>query len=86
MRHTQQTLAQPSAAASHKPWPWADTWPVARLQWITESEIAKVLEVQSDYYVLSGAHGSAHGVEKIGRILIAQYSAACLCQRIELLT
>lgn len=55
----QQTLAQPASANSHKPWPWADTWPVARLQWLTEADLAGVLEVKSDYFVLSGAHGSA---------------------------
>jgi len=33
-----------------KPWPWADTWPVARLE-------SKRLGV--DLYVLSGGHGSA---------------------------
>ena len=33
-----------------KPWPWADTWPVGRLQ-------SKQLDI--DLYVLSGGHGSA---------------------------
>lgn len=38
-------LKQPS-----KPWAWADTWPVARLQWPAEN---------IDLYVLAGAHGSS---------------------------
>lgn len=33
-----------------KPWPWADTWPVARLQ---------VSAVKQDLYVLAGADGRA---------------------------
>lgn len=32
------------------PWPWADTWPVARLQWA---------EQNIDLYVLEGANGSS---------------------------
>lgn len=32
-----------------KPWPWADTWPVARLQWKNEV----------DLYVLAGINGAA---------------------------
>ncbi len=40
------TLQQPRQA--HKPWPWADTWPVARLQL-----------AQQDLYVLHGAQGNA---------------------------
>jgi sortase A len=31
-----------------RPWPWADTWPIARIRFKTE-----------DLYVLAGAHGSA---------------------------
>jgi sortase A len=34
----------------HKPWPWADTWPVARLQ---------VPQLGVDQYVLAGASGHA---------------------------
>lgn len=55
----QWTLAEPASAQDHKPWPWADTWPVARLQWLTAGDIPEVLEIRSDQYVLSGAHGSA---------------------------
>ncbi len=33
---------------AHKPWPWADTWPVARLSYETH-----------DLMVLAGAHGSS---------------------------
>ena len=33
-----------------RPWPWADTWPVARLQW---------REQNIDLYVLDGAQGSS---------------------------
>ncbi len=43
----QQTLESKLAI---KPWPWADTWPVAHLQ-------AERLDV--GLYVLSGSHGSA---------------------------
>lgn len=39
-----------SRGQSHKPWPWADTWPVARLQ---------VPKHQVDFYVLWGAGGNA---------------------------
>ncbi len=35
---------------SHKPWPWADTWPVARI---------KVPELDVDLYVLAGDNGRA---------------------------
>jgi sortase A len=49
----QGQLHNPSARASHKPWPWADTWPVARLQWLSGDT------VRQDLYVLAGAHGSA---------------------------
>lgn len=38
------------ATQSVKPWPWADTWPVARLQ---------ASQHQIDWYVLNGARGSA---------------------------
>jgi len=37
-----------TAGEAIKPWPWADTWPVARIRFKTE-----------DLYVLAGAHGSA---------------------------
>ena len=43
----QQTLATGKTA---KPWPWADTWPVARLQ---------AIDHNIDLYILEGAHGSA---------------------------
>ena len=33
-----------------KPWPWADTWPIARLEWPDRGE---------DLYVLSGGKGNA---------------------------
>lgn len=46
----ERTLARPDQA--HKPWNWADTWPVARLQW-QEGKAAE------DLYVLAGASGSA---------------------------
>ncbi|MCG8465016.1 MAG: class GN sortase [Xanthomonadales bacterium] len=39
-----------TALAISKPWPWADTWPVARLQF-AQHDI--------DLFVLDGAHGSA---------------------------
>lgn len=34
------------------PWPWADTEPVARLQWLDNAA-----QVKRDLYVLAGAHG-----------------------------
>lgn len=43
----QETLATGKAA---KPWPWADTWPVARLQ-ATDKNI--------DLYILEGGQGNA---------------------------
>ncbi|MGI9287992.1 MAG: class GN sortase [Pseudomonadales bacterium] len=43
----QQTLA---TGHTMKPWPWADTWPVARLQ---------ALDKKIDLYVLAGTNGSA---------------------------
>ncbi len=46
----ERTLAQP--AAPHKPWRWADTWPVARLQWQGDGR-------KEDLYVLAGATGNA---------------------------
>lgn len=39
-----------SGGLPHKPWPWADTWPVARLE---------VPEHQVDLYVLWGAAGNS---------------------------
>ena len=36
--------------AGVKPWPWADTWPIARL---------RSSKLEQDLYVLAGAHGSA---------------------------
>jgi len=44
----EKTLA--SRGAVEKPWPWADTWPVARLE---------VPRHQVDLYVLSGARGNS---------------------------
>ncbi len=44
----QKTLIEPNRI--HKPWPWADTWPVARLQ---------VPHLNQDLYVLSGIQGNA---------------------------
>lgn len=43
-----ETLVQPQAQI--KPWPWADTWPVARLQFPAH---------QVDLYVLAGAQGNS---------------------------
>lgn len=40
--------AQLQVGEALRPWPWADTWPVARIRFKTE-----------DLYVLAGAHGSA---------------------------
>ena len=42
----QETLAM---GKNIKPWPWADTWPVARLQ----------MNDAVDLYILEGANGSA---------------------------
>ena len=42
----QRTLVRHAAV---KPWPWADTWPVARLQWKDEV----------DLYVLAGINGAS---------------------------
>lgn len=51
--HAKAVLAQYLIAKSwqggqYAPWPWADTWPVARLRYQDE-----------DLYVLSGSHGSS---------------------------
>jgi sortase A len=43
-----ETLAQP--AQIYKPWPWADTWPVARLQ---------MPERGIDLYILAGVQGNS---------------------------
>ena len=51
-RAWQQKLAAPELPAA--PWPWADTQPVARLQWLDAQ--GRVLK---DLYVLSGGHGQA---------------------------
>lgn len=58
--HAKATLAQHLIASAwqqsladgkpHKPWRWADSWPVARL---------KVPATGADLYVLAGAHGTA---------------------------
>ncbi|MES2623684.1 MAG: class GN sortase [Pseudomonadota bacterium] len=47
----QRSLVQPDRI--HKPWQWADTWPVLRLQW------QRLDAASEDLYVLSGADGSA---------------------------
>ncbi len=44
----QYLIAESWADNQHKPWPWADTWPVARMRY-----------KGVDTYVLAGAHGSA---------------------------
>lgn len=59
----QQTLVR---QAPVKPWPWADTWPVARLQWGEDVEL----------YVLAGVNGASlpfgPGMERhAGNLLIA---------------
>jgi len=46
----EKTLAQP--AEPQKPWRWADTWPVARLQWQHDDAV-------EDLYVLEGGTGNA---------------------------
>lgn len=46
----EQGDAQSKAKA--KPWPWADTWPVARLQYANADR-------QEDLYVLAGAQGNS---------------------------
>ncbi|MDO3383342.1 class GN sortase [Gilvimarinus algae] len=51
-RAWQQKLDAPGLKAA--PWPWADTQPVGRLQWLDERG-----RVQKDLYVLAGAHGEA---------------------------
>lgn len=38
-----------------KPWRWADTWPVARLQWLPKDSN----RAAKDLYVLQGVHGEA---------------------------
>ena len=45
----ERTLARPDQP--QKPWSWADTWPVARLQWHGK-------DAAEDLYVLAGASGS----------------------------
>lgn len=46
----ERTRAQPDAP--HKPWDWADTWPVAKLQWNENG-------ASENLYVLAGATGNA---------------------------
>ena len=55
----QQTLVDPDHYREHLPWRWADTFPVARLQWLREEASFQVLEIKADYLVLAGGHGSA---------------------------
>ena len=58
-RAWEKTLADPDHYRQHPPWSWADTWPVARLQWLHAETAFGVIQVQADYFVLAGAHGSA---------------------------
>ncbi|UTF58599.1 class GN sortase [Gilvimarinus sp. DA14] len=51
-RAWQQKLAAPNLRVA--PWPWADTQPVARLQWVDSAG-----RVQRDLFVLAGGHGEA---------------------------
>lgn len=51
-RAWQQKLDAPDVPA--KPWPWADTEPAGRLQWLDSKG-----RVQKDLYVLDGGHGEA---------------------------
>jgi sortase A len=46
----ERTLAQPDLP--QKPWRWADTWPVARMQWREDGTVKEL-------YVLAGATGNA---------------------------
>lgn len=61
-RAWEQTLIR---QAPVKPWPWADTWPVARLQWRDEI----------DLYVLDGNSAAAlpfgPGLQRHGSLLLA---------------
>ncbi len=52
----EQAWQQQLQASAHKaqPWPWADTHPVARLQWLDDAH-----KVKQDLYVLAGADGSS---------------------------
>lgn len=45
----QNTLAQHPSTQVHKPWPWADTWPVAKLKWGSDNAMI----------VLDGVTGNA---------------------------
>ncbi len=57
----------------NRPWAWADTWPVARLQW-QPTTLGGLDKIEEDMYVLAGAHGEAlafgpghlHGTAKPG--------------------
>jgi sortase A len=51
-RAWQQKLDAPSLDAA--PWPWADTQPVGRLQWLGADG-----RVRQDLFVLAGGHGEA---------------------------
>ncbi|MDO3386796.1 class GN sortase [Gilvimarinus sp. SDUM040013] len=51
-RAWQQKLDAPGVTA--RPWPWADTEPVGRLQWLDKEG-----RVERDLFVLSGTHGEA---------------------------
>jgi sortase A len=53
----EHALASPAEGTeSLKPWPSADTWPVARLQWVDSDHTDGI---KQDLYVLAGANGSA---------------------------
>lgn len=66
VNHSRGDEGGKSGGGMVKPWPWADTWPVARLQ---------APEYNVDVFVLDGAHGSAlafgpgrlHGTANPGR-------------------
>lgn len=51
-RAWKRKLDDPDGRAA--PWPWADTEPVGRLQWLDSKG-----GVRKDLYILAGAHGSA---------------------------
>ena len=54
----QQALEHPEQPLeTYKPWSWADTWPVARMQWIGKA--GEVTRPDADVWVLSGADGSS---------------------------
>ena len=48
----QDTLQSPEQFSNHKPWSWADTWPVARLRWHNNKKY-------KDVFILAGANGTS---------------------------